>query len=79
MAWKLNLWARLLDGDHILDMLNMHIIPGTDSPKRAGFYPNLFNANPPFVIDGNFGVTSGISETLIQTVGYWHLNGSATS
>jgi alpha-L-fucosidase 2 len=68
LAWKLNLWARLLDGDHALKIMNNHIIPGRDKPnKRAGFYPNLLNANPPFVIDGNFGVCSGVVEMLMQS------------
>jgi alpha-L-fucosidase 2 len=65
MAWKTNLWARLLDGEHALDMLDCHIIPGSDRPKKAGLYPNLLNANPPFVIDGNFGLASGVVEMLI--------------
>jgi len=67
LAWKLNLWARFLDGDHALKILNNHITPGTDRPKKAGFYPNLLNANPPFVIDGNFGVCSGVVEMLMQS------------
>lgn len=68
LAWKLNLWARFLDGDHALKILNNHIVPGRDKPnKQAGFYPNLLNANPPFVIDGNFGVCSGVVEMLMQS------------
>jgi alpha-L-fucosidase 2 len=70
MAWKENLWARFLDGDHVLKILNNHIIPGRKEDKKdkvAGFYPNLLNANPPYVIDGNFGFCSGVTETLLQS------------